>query len=193
MTKILAAISAAFVLTCVSPASAKPSNYTGYHYCNDFFGTCVKASQRGFKYRQTQRHKYKKHMKRSYKAKRVSVKRVGIKSGGSHTTQFMPHPVGCPSRAFCGCGVSQHVFGKSFRDLWLAANWLIFPRAEPAAGMVAARRGHVFAILEYLGKNMVLAYDPNSGGRKTRIHKRSLRGFKVVNPHGSSKYAAVKE
>ena len=82
------------------------------------------------------------------------------------------------------------MFGKSHRELWLAKNWLRFPEAKPAPGMVAARRGHVFAILKVLGKGVVLAYDPNSGGRKTRIHKRKLAGFRVVNPL-ASKYASL--
>jgi hypothetical protein len=94
------------------------------------------------------------------------------------------HPVGCPSRSFCGCGVSLYLFGKAVREggLAIAANWLKFPRAEPGPGRVAARRGHVFVILENRGKGKVLAYDPNSGGHRTRIHERRLAGYTVVNP-----------
>jgi hypothetical protein len=77
------------------------------------------------------------------------------------------------------------VFGKPVRSLWLAANWLRFPRAAPAPGMVAARRGHVFVIRRVLGGGKVLAYDANSGGHKTRLHVRSLAGFAVVNPNGA--------
>lgn len=98
--------------------------------------------------------------------------------------QILPHPSGCPRRAFCGCGAAVEVFGRPVRSLWLAANWLRFPRAEPAPGMVAARRGHVFVIRQVLGGGRVLAYDANSGGRRTRLHVRSLAGFVVVNPHG---------
>lgn len=97
---------------------------------------------------------------------------------------LLPHPPGCPRRAFCGCGAAVEVFGRPIRSLWLAANWLAFPRAHPAPGMVAARRGHVFVIKEVLGNWQVLAYDANSGQRKTRLHVRSLAGFAVVNPHG---------
>lgn len=104
--------------------------------------------------------------------------------------QLLPHPTGCPSRAFCGCGASIEVFGRSIRELWLAANWFKFPRAEPAPGMVAVRKHHVFVIREVRGPGLVLAYDANSGGRKTRIHVRSLRGFVVVNPRGS-RYASA--
>ena len=98
---------------------------------------------------------------------------------------ILPHPAGCPRRAFCGCGAAVEVFGRPVRSLWLAANWLRFPRAAPAPGMVAARRGHVFVIREVLGGGKVLAYDANSGGRKTRLHVRSLAGFVVVNPNGA--------
>lgn len=96
----------------------------------------------------------------------------------------LPHPPGCPRRAFCGCGAAVEVFGRPIRSLWLAARWLDFPRAAPAPGMVAARRGHVFVIKQVLGGGQVLAYDANSGGRRTRLHVRSLAGFVVVNPHG---------
>lgn len=98
--------------------------------------------------------------------------------------QILPHPPGCPRRAFCGCGAAVEVFGRPIRSLWLAANWLRFPRASPAPGMVAARRGHVFVIRQVLGGGRVLAFDANSGGRKTRLHIRSLAGFVVVDPHG---------
>ena len=99
--------------------------------------------------------------------------------------QTVSSPSGCPSRAFCGCATSVKVFGHPVRDLYLAANWLRFPHAEPAPGMVAARHGHVFVIQEVLGGGMVLAWDPNSGGHQTHIHVRSLAGFSVRNPHGN--------
>ena len=98
--------------------------------------------------------------------------------------KVLPHPEGCPARAFCGCGAAVEVFGRPIRSLFLAANWLAFPRTAPAPGMVAARRGHVFVIKEVLGGGQVLAFDANSGGRRTRLHVRSLAGFVVVNPHG---------
>ena len=94
------------------------------------------------------------------------------------------HPSGCPARLFCGCGAAVRVFGTPRRDLWLAANWLRYPRAHPAPGMVAARHGHVFVIEQVLGNGNVIAYDANSGGGRTRIHQVSLRGYTVVNPRG---------
>lgn len=104
----------------------------------------------------------------------------------SIATRIVDHPPGCPRRAFCGCGVSLYVFGKAVvaGGLAIAKEWLRFPRAEPGPGMVAARRGHVFAILRNLGNGRVLAYDPNSGGHRTRVHVRSLAGYTVVNPRG---------
>lgn len=110
-------------------------------------------------------------------------RRPGLDGNGN--AAIVAHPAGCPRRAFCGCGVSVKVFGKPIRDLFLAANWLKFPRTSPAAGMVAARPGHVFLILTYNGDGTAMAYDPNSGNGLTRLHTRSLSGYKVVNPHGA--------
>ena len=93
-------------------------------------------------------------------------------------------PHGCP-QSFCGCGAAIRVFGRIVPDLNLAANWLRFPRASPAPGMVAARHGHVFVLEQHLGGDMWMAYDANSGGHATRIHARSLRGYAVVNPHAA--------
>jgi hypothetical protein len=98
--------------------------------------------------------------------------------------QIVSHPSGCPSRAFCGCGVSVDVFGTPKRNLFLAANWLKFPSAAPAPGMVAARRGHVFRLRSHVRGSIWIVYDPNSGGRKTRIHARNIAGYRIVNPHG---------
>lgn len=91
-------------------------------------------------------------------------------------------PAGCPAR-YCGCATARKVGLRGAK--WnLAANYLTLPRASCAPGMVAARRGHVFVIQVCHGNGTVTAWDPNSGGGKTRIHKRSLRGYTVVNPHG---------
>lgn len=102
----------------------------------------------------------------------------------AYSGTIVEHPPGCPSRAFCGCGVALRVFGRHVRSLWLAANWFKFPPAHPAPGMVAVRKHHVFLIQAVHGDGTVTAYDPNSGGRKTRVHVRSLAGFSVRNPHG---------
>lgn len=93
-------------------------------------------------------------------------------------------PAGCP-RAHCGCSTSLYIFGKIKPELNLAANWLKFPRTSPASGMVAARRGHVMVLLSQVEGNDWVTYDPNSGGGLTRQHVRSIRGYRVVNPHGS--------
>lgn len=120
--------------------------------------------------------------------RKVAVQDYSVRShvSSSREAQIVPNPAGCPARRFCGCGVSVKVFGKPVRDLFLAANWIVkFPRSHPSAGKVAARRGHVFYIIDYLGNGKALAYDPNSGGHKTRIHVRSLAGYTVVDPQGS--------
>lgn len=99
-------------------------------------------------------------------------------------TQFIPHPAGCPRAAFCGCGASVEVFGKPVRRLYLAAAWFQFPRAAPAPGMVAVRRGHVFLLREHIEGPVWRVVDHNSGGRRSRIHQRSIAGFAIVDPHG---------
>lgn len=105
-------------------------------------------------------------------------------------TEIVAHPDNCPRRLFCGCGAAERlkkVWGiivEKPRELWLAANWYRYPRAQAAPGMIAVRRHHVYVIEADLGGGKVLAYDANSGGGKTRIHIRSLAGYAVVNPRG---------
>jgi hypothetical protein len=93
-------------------------------------------------------------------------------------------PAGCPPR-FCGCGASLHLFGRIIPALNRAANWLRFPRAAPAPKMAAARPGHVFVLERHIAGNVWLVHDSNSGGRKTRLHPRSIAGFTIVNPRSS--------
>lgn len=113
-------------------------------------------------------------------------------AGGTATTANVSgarvvggRPAGCPS-SFCGCGAALRVFGRIVPELNLASNWLRFPRTSPAPGMVAARRGHVFVLEQHVGGDVWMAYDANSGGRATRIHARSLRGYTIVNPRAGS-------
>lgn len=97
---------------------------------------------------------------------------------------ILPHPSGCPSRAFCGCGASVEVYGHSVRRLWLAAAWYSFPRSSPAPGMVAVRRHHVFVLRSQIGGNVWLVADHNSGGHRSRLHARNIAGLTIVNPLG---------
>lgn len=127
-----------------------------------------------------QHHRQAKRQRdRGHKISPVVSRDAGVKA---RTVGIVEHPQGCPRTAFCGCGVAVKVFGKPIRDLWLAANWFRFKSAQAAAGMVAVRRHHVFFILEVVGRDKVLAYDPNSGHHQTRIHLRSLAGYRVVDP-----------
>lgn len=116
-------------------------------------------------------------------ARRVRLDR-GAASAIGLAAQMLSHPSGCPRRAFCGCGASVEVFGRPIRNLFLAANWLRFPRAAPAPGMAAARRGHVFVLRQHIGGSTWLVADHNSGGRRSRLHARSISGFAIVDPRG---------
>ena len=103
---------------------------------------------------------------------------------------FLPHPAGCPARAFCGCGAAVEVFGVAKRALWLAAAWFHFPHTSPAPGMVAVRSHHVFVLRSHIGGSEWLVADYNSGGHQSRLHQRSISGFVIVNPHGG-RYASM--
>lgn len=109
--------------------------------------------------------------------------------------RIVNHPAGCPGRAFCGCGVCIRlgipIATCKKLGLFLASNYIHkFPRTSMAAGMVAARSGHVMYIERLDANGNAVVYDPNSGGHATRVHTRSLAGYTIVNPHGS-RYAGL--
>jgi hypothetical protein len=116
------------------------------------------------------------------RAVRADHSRTGLRAQG---TVIGGRPAGCPKR-YCGCATAIKLFGRVRPELHLAANWLRkFPRTSPAPMMAAARSGHVMLLLEHVGGDRWKTWDANSGGGLTRIHVRSIRGFAVVNPHGS--------
>jgi hypothetical protein len=119
----------------------------------------------------------------------VSGDRAAGEARAGNGTVIGGRPSGCP-RAYCGCASARYV-GLQGRQWWLAARWLSLPRAAPAPGMAAARRGHVRIIIGVLGGGRYRFYDPNSGGGLTRITVGTLAGYKVVNPRGYRAYAGA--
>ena len=113
---------------------------------------------------------------------RFATSRASSRAGGA----ILPHPAGCPGRAFCGCGASVRVFGHPVRSLYLAVNWIArfphVPKTMAQPGHAAARRGHVFVLEQHVSGDDWLVYDANSGGHATRRHVRSIRGYTVVDP-----------
>lgn len=92
-------------------------------------------------------------------------------------------PAGCPHR-YCACALSLRIFGRVIASLNLAANWpRRFASTAPAPSMVAARSGHAFQLLSHVEGSVWRVYDANSGGGKTRIHNRSIAGYRIVDPH----------
>lgn len=91
-------------------------------------------------------------------------------------------PSGCPNQ-YCGCGSSIYLFGRIIPTLNLASNWFRFPRSYPAPRMAAVRPGHVMVLVEPRGGSNWLVYDSNSGSHLTRLHERSIAGYRIVNPH----------
>lgn len=139
-----------------------------------------------FSYSQARRERTPVRTLQAYRSTRMTVSDAGNIANStivSNDRIVGGRPAGCPS-SFCGCGASLRVFGRIVPELNLASNWLRFPRTSPAPGMVAARRGHVFVLEQHLGGDMWMAYDANSGGRATRLHARSVRGYTIVNPRG---------
>jgi hypothetical protein len=187
-TVIAAALAIACVVLSTSGAEARrlhARTYAAHPDCNRVF-PCegVVTSARG--------EKVVKAMGGFGAARKVYKPRNGSRNGSGASVAparavrvaaaIQPHPAGCPSRAFCGCGAAVRLFGAPVRSLWLAAAWFKFPRAEPAPGMVAVRRHHVFVLESHLGGSTWLAYDANSGGHATRLHARSIAGWTIVNP-----------
>ena len=125
-----------------------------------------------------------RHVGRSVRDKPAHVRTArAVEMPSERVAEILPHPEGCPRRAFCGCGAALKVFGRNIRSLWLAANWFRFPPAAAAPGMVAVRQHHVFVIERVISSRVVLAYDANGGGRKTWRHLRSIAGYSIRNPH----------
>lgn len=89
---------------------------------------------------------------------------------------YLPHPSGCPSRAFCGCGARKHLGIDDVR-LNLAANWL---RYYTGSTRVAVWRGHVAVIDRMTGPTTAMLYDFNSGGHLSRYHERDISRARIV-------------
>lgn len=141
-----------------------------------------------FSHSQTRRERVSRYSSQAPNSRQLTMSVAGSAVAAVNVTGDRivgGRPAGCPS-SFCGCGAALRVFGRLVPELNLAANWLRFPRTSPAPGMVAARRGHVFVLEQHLGGDMWMAYDANSGGHATRMHARSLRGYTVVNPRGTT-------
>jgi hypothetical protein len=98
--------------------------------------------------------------------------------------EVVAHPADCPRTLFCGCGAA-HDLGLSDRSLWLVRSWYKFPRAAAAPGMAALwGTRHVAVIRSLNGDGTASVYDANSGGGLTRVHRVSLAGLTIVDPHG---------
>ena len=108
-----------------------------------------------------------------------------VADANGNTVVVGRRPPGCP-RDFCGCEASLYLFGEIRPYLNLASNWIRkFPRTAPAPGMVAARNHHVMVLMSHAGGSDWLVHDGNSGGHRTREHVRSIKGYLIVDPHGS--------
>jgi hypothetical protein len=108
---------------------------------------------------------------------------VASRAVASSEEKIVAHPIGCPRTLFCGCGAAKEL-GLSDQSLWAVKTWYKFPRAAAAPGMALIwGERHVAAIRAVHGDSTVTVYDANSGGGLTRVHRISLNGLVVVDPH----------
>jgi hypothetical protein len=77
----------------------------------------------------------------------------------------------------CGCWTSEYFFGHSVRDLWLANEWLKFPRTEPQAGVAAVWPGrHVAPVVANNGDGTITVAD------SWATHRVRTAGLVFVDP-----------
>jgi hypothetical protein len=177
-SRMLKQVFVAYVFVVIASTATEARQYRTASQAVD----CNVTMPCDFSFSQSHRKRLVSHKERQIRSnRRPDARQVAAVSVGRGQI-IGGRPAGCP-HSFCGCGASLKVFGRIVPGLNLAANWLRFPRTSPAPGMVAARRGHVFVLEKHIGGDTWMAYDANSGGRATRIHARSLRGYTVVNPH----------
>lgn len=85
-------------------------------------------------------------------------------------------PSACPSRAWCGCWLAQHL-GMSNRTLWLARAWARVgsPASGPAPGVIAVWPHHVGIVTAVTGSGRAVILSGNDG-RAVRERERSTAG-----------------
>lgn len=187
------ALLAAFLVLLPFAAEARPSpyppvtQYDGDRYSGRTVQLGYDVARAVRSQRQAKRHRKHRREKAGHVSRERApvVRQIAVPEGMTREVSRVigGRPAGCPWR-FCGCGASLHLFGRIIPSLNLAANWLRFPRTEPAPRMAAARRGHVFVLERHIRGNVWLVHDSNSGGQRTRMHARSIAGYTIVNPHG---------
>lgn len=195
-TLLRTAVAIAAALLSVSAAEARkyrhiqPAAHSAVtQFCGDrVCGFVASGPQQRVRYSRAMRiDKSQQYVRPAHAGERLVTREAYV--GG---TTMLPHPRGCPSRAFCACGAAVRVFGSPIHALWPSSAWFKFPRTSPANGMVAVRHGHVFVLDRPAGDNEWLVYDYNSGGHLSRHHVRSLAGYTVVDPHGHQRVARLR-
>ena len=176
LSRVLAAVAASlFLAVLANPAEAMSNRQTMSKCTYDNDGRVI-CMGRAVAQREPTR------VRRHANGKRQRIAAYDVSGYG---TTMLPHPPGCPSRAFCACGASVRVFGYSIRSLWPSTAWYRFPRDVAASGNVAVRPGHVFVLESHVSGKDWWVSDYNSGGHQSRRHVRSIAGYTIVNPHGS--------
>jgi len=74
----------------------------------------------------------------------------------------------------CGCWASIRAFGRSVRELWLADNWLKFPRTSPHVGAAAVWPHRHVAIVVAVGSDNTVTVDDSWN------HEHRVRATRLV-------------
>lgn len=99
----------------------------------------------------------------------------------SDSVTYLPHPTGCPGRAFCGCGACVKLgiplTECKRKGLFLAANW---PRNYRGSARIAVWRGHVAIVDRMTGAHTAMLYDYNSGNHRSRYWERDISRARII-------------
>ena len=190
MTRIMAALIAAFAIVAILPSQAEARHhYRHHHYQHRHVDRMpiIAWQQTTSTYMAgNEDSRYEKPHKSS-RARYSRHTHSRVASGGENV--IGGRPSGCP-HAYCGCEASRFIFNRIIPELNLAANWIRkFPHTSPAPGMAAARSHHVMVLMSHVEGQNWLVHDGNSGHGLTREHVRSISGYVIVDPHGA-RYAS---
>jgi hypothetical protein len=176
MRTVIAVVIAIFTLAVL--ATPSQARHRHHHYYSGHYGRYLAQH-----YRNHERRRYAwRHRHRHYDNTPPVAHR-----GLSRPCQIA-RSMGGP----CGCVAEEIIFGRSDHvlngfNLWLANEWLRFPRALPRAGTAAVWPGrHVEAVVAVNGNGSVTTNGPYG------LRRVSLSRVVIVDPRAHHKFSSFK-
>lgn len=120
-------------------------------------------------------------LKAPQNAHKSTRKRPAVEVVGS-----LPHPPGCPWKAFCACGAAWELFGQPIRSLWPVSAWRKYPKdiARPN-NVVFARYSHISVLKEQVEGTRWKVHNYNGTNHRSTVQIRDIAGLEIRNPHAS--------